>query len=82
MKKMEFKNKSKGPISQKPFDGNYIVTVYFPKQLITTYHKQIPNKPEMNGTAEIILSDERLFFLKKTFNQYHRITQKKIIISC
>lgn len=48
-------------ISQVPFDGNYIVTVYFPKQLITTYHKQIPNKPEMNGTAEIILSDERLF---------------------
>lgn len=49
-------------ISQVPFDGNYIVTVNFPNKLETTYHKQIPNKPEMNGTAEIILSNERLIY--------------------
>jgi|JI6StandDraft_1071083.scaffolds.fasta_scaffold14404_3 hypothetical protein len=47
-------------ISHVPFDGNYIVTVNFSDNLETTYHKQIPNKPEMNGTAEIILSNERL----------------------
>lgn len=47
-------------ISQVPFDGNYIITVNFPNKLETTYHTQIPNKPEMLGTAEIILSNERL----------------------
>ena len=48
-------------ISQTPFDGNYIISVNFPSKLKTTYKKQIPNKPEMNGTAEIILSNDRLF---------------------
>lgn len=57
-------------ISQTPFDGNYIVTVNFPHNLETTYHKQIPNKPEMNGTAEIILSNDRMIF--KIFNQFIR----------
>ncbi len=55
-------------ISQVPFDGNYVVTVNFPTNLETTYHKQIPNKPEMNGTAEIILSNERLFV--KLFSKF------------
>jgi len=55
-------------ISQVPFNGNYMVTVNFPNRLETTYHKQIPNKPEMNGTAEIILSNER--FISKLLDKF------------
>jgi len=45
-----------------------MVTVNFPNRLETTYHKQIPNKPEMNGTAEIILSNER--FISKLLDKF------------
>ncbi|WP_452226273.1 HlyD family secretion protein [Lacinutrix cladophorae] len=41
-------------------DGNYLILAELPKELITSYKKQIEFKQEMSGSAEIITEDLRL----------------------
>lgn len=48
-------------------EGFYIVNVSLPRELITSYNKKIEFKQEMNGIAEIITEDLRLF--ERFFNQ-------------
>lgn len=48
-------------------DGNYIVDVALPRNLITTYNNEIVFKPEMHGSAKIITEDLRL--IERIFHQ-------------
>ena len=41
-------------------DGNLLIDVYLPKKLETSYHKIIPLRQEMTGSAEIVTEDLRL----------------------
>lgn len=41
-------------------DGNLLIDVYLPKKLETSYHKIIPFRQEMTGSAEIVTEDLRL----------------------
>ncbi|MBO9582926.1 MAG: HlyD family efflux transporter periplasmic adaptor subunit [Flavobacterium sp.] len=41
-------------------DGNLWIDVLLPKKLETSYHKRIPFKQEMSGSAEIVTEDLRL----------------------
>jgi len=41
-------------------NGNYLIDVSLPNNLITTYNKELAFKQEMQGTAEIITEDLRL----------------------
>ncbi|GLB48606.1 HlyD family secretion protein [Neptunitalea lumnitzerae] len=49
-------------------EGNYIVDVSLPKELVTSYHKNIEFKQEMSCTAEIITDDLRL--IERFFHQF------------
>ncbi len=57
-------------ISEIPLQDNYLVTIDFPKGLITTYNKNLRFYPEMKGTGQIVLADERL--LTKLFRQFRK----------
>jgi len=52
-------------------DGNYLIDVELPKQLKTTYNKDIVFKQEMTGTASIITEDLRL--IERFFYQLKNI---------
>jgi len=52
-------------------NGNYLIDVELPKELITTYGKTIEFKHEMKGTAEIITEDLRL--IERFFYQLKNI---------
>lgn len=52
-------------------EGFYLLDVEFPKTLITTYHKEIAFKQEMQGVAEIITEDLRL--IERIFYQFKEI---------
>ena len=41
-------------------DGFYIIDVVLPSDLVTSYHKKVEFKQEMQGSAEIITEDLRL----------------------
>jgi len=55
-------------------DGFYLIDVSLPKKLITTYNKEITFKQEMQGTAEIITEDLRLFH--RFFYQFKKVLQR------
>lgn len=52
-------------------EGNYLIDVLLPSELITTYGKQIAFKQEMQGTADIITEDLRL--IERFFYQLKNI---------
>ncbi len=52
-------------------NGNYLIDVKLPEELITTYNKTIEFKQEMKGTAEIITEDLRL--IERFFYQLKNI---------
>lgn len=54
-------------ITQIDKEGKYEVKISLPKQLKTTYNKQIPFKAQLKGTAKIITKDKRL--LARFFEQ-------------
>lgn len=54
-------------ISQIPRNNQYAVNVEFKNGLITSYKKQLDYKQEMQGTADIVTDDLRLF--ERIFNQ-------------
>ena len=54
-------------ISPIPRNGQYSIDVEFPDGLYTSYRKQLAYKQEMQGTADIITDDLRLF--QRIFNQ-------------
>ena len=54
-------------ISQVPRNNQYAVDVEFANGLITSYKKQLDYKQEMQGTADIVTTDLRLF--QRIFNQ-------------
>lgn len=51
--------------------GLYLVLVDLPKELITSYNKEIEFKQEMRGTAEIITEDLRL--IERFFYQFRKV---------
>ena len=52
----------------------YFITIKLPRDLITTYKKEITFTPEMTGTAEIITEDLRL--LERIFNKFRKVLDK------
>ena len=48
-------------------ENQYLVNVYLPEKLTTSYHKTLDFKQEMQGTSEIITEDMRL--IERFFNQ-------------
>jgi len=52
-------------------EGNYLIDVSLPKQLKTTYNKEIQFKQEMTGTADIVTEDLRL--IERFFYQLKNI---------
>ena len=52
-------------------DGNYLIDVLLPQELVTTYGKSIAFKQEMQGTADIITEDLRL--IERFFYQLKNI---------
>ncbi|TYQ00347.1 HlyD family secretion protein [Tenacibaculum adriaticum] len=52
-------------------DGNYLIDVELPKELITTYSKEIEFRQEMKGTADIVTEDLRL--IERFFYQLKNI---------
>lgn len=54
-------------ITQMDKAGKYEVKISLPKQLKTTYHKQIPFKAQLKGKVKIITKDKRL--LERFFEQ-------------
>ncbi len=55
-------------------DGFYLVDVSLPKELITSYNKEIVFKQEMRGIAEIITEDLRL--IDRFFYQFRNILKR------
>ena len=55
-------------------EGQYLINVNLPKELITSYGKRISFKHEMRGVAEIITEDLRLF--ERFFYQFREITSR------
>lgn len=41
-------------------DGNYIVEIKFPQNLITNYGKKLPQTKQILGNAQIVIKDKRL----------------------
>ena len=41
-------------------DGQYLVTVSMPDNMVTTYDKLVPFRQEMQGTANIITEERRI----------------------
>lgn len=52
-------------------EGNYLIDVSLPQDLITTYEKEIVFKQEMQGTADIVTEDLRL--IERFFYQLKNI---------
>lgn len=55
-------------------DGNLLIDVSLPKKLETSYHKTIPFRQEMSGTAEIITEDLRL--IERLLYQFRNIFKR------
>jgi multidrug resistance efflux pump len=55
-------------------NGFYTIDVALPKELITSYNKEIAFKQEMRGTAEIITEDLRL--MQRFFYQFHKVLDR------
>ncbi|AXT55944.1 HlyD family efflux transporter periplasmic adaptor subunit [Aquimarina sp. MMG015] len=55
-------------------DGLYLIDVKLPKNLITTYNKEIPFQQEMRGSVEIITEDLRL--IERFFYQFRSLMDK------
>ncbi|CAL2105710.1 HlyD family efflux transporter periplasmic adaptor subunit [Tenacibaculum sp. 190524A02b] len=55
-------------------DGFYTIDVSLPKELITTYGKEIDFKQEMRGMAEIITEDLRL--IQRLFHQFNKVIKR------
>ena len=55
--------------------GNYVVDVSIPKDLITSFGKIIVFKQEMRGTADIITEDLRL--LERLLYQFREVFNRK-----
>lgn len=49
-------------ISDIPLKENYLVTIDFPRGLITTYNKKLHFYPEMKATGVVILKEESLLY--------------------
>ncbi len=58
-------------ISQVPKDNLYTIRITLPQGLTTSYHKDLPFRQEMQGTAEIITRDLRL--MERIFNQFRAL---------
>lgn len=54
-------------ISTLPKDGKYLVKVDFPQGLVTTYHRQIHFRQQLQGSAEIVTQD--LLLIERVFNK-------------
>jgi len=63
-------------ISLMPQHDSYSVEVFLPDQLLTTYHKKLDYKEEMQGTADIIT--EELSLLDRVFYQFRKIMKNKV----
>jgi multidrug efflux pump subunit AcrA (membrane-fusion protein) len=61
-------------ISPVPRDGLYTVQIILSNGLNTTYHRRLPFKQEMQGTAQIITIDLRL--IERVFNQLRALLDK------
>ncbi|MFV0572773.1 MAG: HlyD family secretion protein [Xanthomarina gelatinilytica] len=55
-------------------EGLYLIDVKLPKELITSYNKEIDFKQEMRGTAEIITEDLRL--IKRFFYNFNETIKR------
>lgn len=55
-------------------DGLYLIDVKLPKELVTTYNKNIPFQQEMRGSVEIITEDLRL--IERFFYQFRSLMDK------
>ncbi|MFI8379512.1 HlyD family secretion protein [Leeuwenhoekiella sp. NPDC079379] len=55
-------------------EGFYLIDVYLPTKLITSYNRKIAFKQEMSGTAEIVTEDLRL--LERFFYQLKEILKR------
>ncbi|WP_460220030.1 HlyD family secretion protein [Psychroserpens sp. MEBiC05023] len=55
-------------------EGNYVVDVLLPEELITSYNKKIDFKQEMRGSAEIITEDLRL--IERFFYQFRQVLSR------
>ncbi|MDC9722601.1 MAG: HlyD family efflux transporter periplasmic adaptor subunit [Urechidicola sp.] len=55
-------------------DGLYLIDVSLPKELITSYNKEIEFKQEMQGTAQIITEDLRL--IERFFYQFKKVLKR------
>ena len=54
-------------------NGNYLIDVTLPKELITTYNKKIDFRQEMKGVADIVTEDLRL--IERFFYQLRNIVK-------
>lgn len=61
-------------ISVIPQKENYAVEVELPDQLLTSYHKRLEYKEEMQGNAEIVT--EQLTLFSRIFYQFRKIMMK------
>jgi hypothetical protein len=52
----------------------YLAKISLKNGLISTYKQELPFKPEMKGTAEIITEDLRL--MERVFNQFRKLMDK------
>ena len=63
-------------ISLIPSDNTYMAEVEFPEGLKTNYNKQLKFSQEMQGTADVITEDIRLF--KRLFNPFKALFKNNI----
>lgn len=56
-------------------EGFYVVDVFLPEKLVTSYNKEIDFKDEMVGSAEIITEDLRL--LERLFYQFMQVSKNR-----
>jgi len=55
-------------------EGFYLIEVFLPKKLITSYNNKIEFKQEMRGVADIITEDLRL--IERFFYQFKEVLQR------
>ena len=58
-------------ISSIPINNVYVASIGLPDGLITTYHKRLPFRQEMQGSGEIITADRTI--LGRIFNQFRAL---------
>lgn len=56
-------------------DGYILINVSLPEELVTSYHKTIPFKQEMSGTADIVTED--LTLMERVLYQFRDIVSRK-----